>query len=83
MFPSLAIGPPREAADALDQMALPQTWHIGLSFPRRVRIWVDLDKVSLSSVAKPMTIKVGVPGTLGGEVSAQFAPTEPLKFVAR
>ena len=45
-------------------------------------IWVDLDKVDLSPGAKPMTLRVGVPDTLGGEVSAQFEPVEPFKFLA-
>jgi len=45
-------------------------------------IWVDLDKVDLSEGPKPMTLKVGVPEMTGGEVSAQFKPAEPFKFLA-
>lgn len=45
-------------------------------------IWVDLDKVDLSASAKPMTLKLGVPSNLGGEVSGEFKPAEPFKFLA-
>ena len=45
-------------------------------------IWVDLDKVDLSPGAKTMTLKLGVPGNLGGEVSSKFEPAEPFKFLA-
>ncbi len=45
-------------------------------------IWVDLDKVDLSAGAKPMTLKLGVPSNVGGDVSGQFKPAEPFKFLA-
>lgn len=45
-------------------------------------IWVDLDKVDLSEGAKPMTLRVGVPDSSGGEVSGSFKPAEPFKFLA-
>ena len=45
-------------------------------------IWVDLDKVDLSLGAKPMKLRIGVPGNLGGEVSSQFQPATPFKFFA-
>jgi penicillin V acylase-like amidase (Ntn superfamily) len=45
-------------------------------------IWVDLDKFDLSPRAKTMTLKLGAPGNLGGEVSSKFKPAEPFKFLA-
>jgi len=45
-------------------------------------IWVDLDKVDLSASAKPMMLKLGVPSNVGGDVSGQFKPAEPFKFLA-
>jgi penicillin V acylase-like amidase (Ntn superfamily) len=45
-------------------------------------IWVDLDKVNLNPGAKPMKLKLGVPGNLGGDVSSKFEPAKPFKFLA-
>ena len=45
-------------------------------------IWVDLDKLDLKAGAKPMTLKLGVPSNVGGDVSGQFKPAEPFKFLA-
>jgi penicillin V acylase-like amidase (Ntn superfamily) len=45
-------------------------------------IWVDLDKVDLSPGAKRMKLKIGGPGNLGGDVSSNFEPTTPFKFLA-
>ncbi len=45
-------------------------------------IWVDLDKVNLTPGAKPMKLKLAVPGNLGGEVSSKFEPATPFKFLA-
>jgi penicillin V acylase-like amidase (Ntn superfamily) len=45
-------------------------------------IWVDLDKVDLKPGAKPMKLKLGVPGNLGGEVSSKFEAAQPFKFLA-
>ena len=45
-------------------------------------VWVDLDKVDLSPGAEVKTLKLGVPGNLGGEVSSKFERAEPFKFLA-
>ncbi len=45
-------------------------------------VWVDIDKVDLSASAKPMTLQLGVPGNLGGDVSTKFEPEKPFKFLA-
>lgn len=36
----------------------------------------------MSASAKPMTLKLGVPSHLCGEVSGEFKPVEPFKFLA-
>jgi hypothetical protein len=43
---------------------------------------VDLDKVDLRPGAKPMTLRIGVPGNPGGEVSSQFRPAPPFESFA-
>ena len=45
-------------------------------------IWVDLDKVDLNPGAKPMKLELGGTEILGGEVSSEFEPAEPFKFLA-
>lgn len=45
-------------------------------------IWVDLDKVDLRPGAKPLKLRIDIPGSLGGEVSSQLQPAAPFKFVA-
>lgn len=45
-------------------------------------IWVDLDKVNLKPGAKPMKLRIGVPGNLRGDVSSNFGPAKPFKFLA-
>ena len=44
-------------------------------------IWVDLDKVNLAAGAKVMKLDTLGPKVLAGEVSAEFAPAEPFKFL--
>ena len=44
-------------------------------------IWVDLDKVNLEPGAKVMKIDTLGPKVMAGEVSAEFTPAEPFKFL--
>jgi penicillin V acylase-like amidase (Ntn superfamily) len=43
--------------------------------------WVDLDKVDLKAGATPMMIDVNGPKVLAGEVSDEFEPAEPFKWL--
>jgi len=44
--------------------------------------WVDLSKVDLSETAKPSSLLVSGPVDLAGDVSSQFTPAKPYKFVS-
>ena len=44
-------------------------------------IWVDLDKVNLEAGAKVMKLDTLGPKVLAGEVSAEFTPADPFKFL--
>ena len=43
--------------------------------------WVDLDKVNLESGADVMKLETLGPKILAGEVSSEFKPAEPFKFM--
>ena len=43
--------------------------------------WVDLDKVNLNAGADVMKLDTLGPKVLGGEVSSEFQPAEPFKFL--
>jgi penicillin V acylase-like amidase (Ntn superfamily) len=43
--------------------------------------WVDLDKVDLTPGATPKMIDINAPKTLAGEVSREFEPAEPFKWL--
>ena len=43
--------------------------------------WVDLDKVNLEPEADVMKLEPLGSKTLAGEVSAEFKPAEPFKFI--
>ena len=44
--------------------------------------WVDLDKLNLAPGAKPAKLDLSGRPILSGEVSSQFAPAEPFKFLS-
>lgn len=44
--------------------------------------WVDVDKLDLSEGAKPMKLELTALPMLYGEVSSDFKPAEPFKFLA-
>ena len=44
--------------------------------------WVDVDKLDLSDGAKPMKLELTSFPMLSGEVSGDFKPAEPFKFLA-
>lgn len=44
--------------------------------------WVDLTKVDLSEEAKPSRLLVSGQVDLAGDVTTQFTPAEPYKFLA-
>ncbi|SFH82903.1 linear amide C-N hydrolase [Albimonas pacifica] len=43
-------------------------------------VWVDLDDLDLGPGARPMTLKLGVPDSAGGDVSSRLQPAEPFAF---
>ena len=44
--------------------------------------WVDLDKLNIEPGGKPMKLDLSGSPIFAGEVSGQFQPTEPFKFLA-
>jgi penicillin V acylase-like amidase (Ntn superfamily) len=45
-------------------------------------VWLDFDAVDLDPGAKPMTVQVGVPEDVGGEISSKLEPAAPFTFLA-
>lgn len=43
--------------------------------------WVDMENLDLAPGASPKMIEINGPKTLGGEVSAEFEPAEPFKWL--
>lgn len=44
-------------------------------------LWVDLDSINFASSTKPMKLNLNTPRDVGGDVSSEFNPAEPFKFL--